>query len=61
MLSILDGVIDQIAEYYPEIEEFIMGNNNATCRASNDNIPHMGMYDKVVSGCAIGCRYKYGV
>ena len=41
VLSILDGVIDQIAMDYPEIDELMLGSDNASCLASHDNIPYI--------------------
>ena len=39
VLSILDAIIDQIKLDHPEIEELMLGSDNASCLASHDNIP----------------------
>ena len=41
VLSILDAIVDQIHEDFPEIDELMLGSDNASCLASHDNIPYI--------------------
>ena len=51
VLRILDAIVDQIHEDFPEINELMLGSDNASCLASHDNISyihHRNLYKQYI-------------